>query len=103
MTTPPSIYYTAPPRILLGAGLIIWGILTNHSILAFALTLLVEGKHWLNWRWEFDLKGYSRAWILSLIVLAGTVIFQSFNLSGPAAFLGFLEWLPVIFLPLILV
>ena len=80
----------------------VWGALTNHALMALGAALLVEGRNWLNWRWRFDLRGYSRAWILSLMALAGTVGFHSLNLSGPAAILAFIEWLPLIFLPLIL-
>ena len=93
-------HYPGPPRLLLGVTLMVWGALTNHALIALGAALLVEGSNWLNWRWRFDLRGYSRAWILSLIALAGTVGFHSLNLSGPAAILAFIEWLPLIFLPL---
>ncbi|MGJ8725043.1 MAG: transglutaminase-like domain-containing protein [Roseibacillus sp.] len=95
-------HYPGPPRLLLGVTLLVWGALTNHGLMALGAALLIEGRNWLNWRWRFDLRGYSRAWILSLIALAGTVGFHSLNLSGPAAILAFIEWLPLIFLPLIL-
>ena len=95
-------HYPSPPRLLLGVSLMVWGALTHHGLFAITAALLVEGCHWLNWRWHFDLRGYSRAWILSLMALAGTVGFHSLNLSGPAALLAFIEWLPMIFLPLML-
>lgn len=95
-------HFPAPPRLLLGVTLLVWGALTNHALLAFGGALLIEGAHWLNWRWRFGLRGYSRAWILSLTALAGTVGFHSLNLTGPTAILAFIEWLPFIFLPLIL-
>lgn len=95
-------HFPGPPRLLLGATLMVWGALTNHALMALGAALLVEGSNWLNWRWRFDLRGYSRAWILSLMALAGTVGFHSLNLTGPAAMLAFIEWLPLIFLPLIL-
>lgn len=95
-------HFPSPPRLLLGVSLLVWGGLTNHPLIALGAALLVEGRHWLNWRWQFDLRGYSRAWILSLMALAGTVGFHSLNLSGPTAILAFIEWLPLIFLPLIL-
>lgn len=95
-------HYPGPPRLLLGVTLMVWGGLTNHALIALGAALLVEGRHWLNWRWRFDLRGYSRAWVLSLMALAGTVGFHSLNLTGPAAVLAFIEWLPLIFLPLIL-
>lgn len=95
-------HYPGPPRLLLGVTLMVWGYLTNHALLALGAALLVESRHWLNWRWQFDGRGYSRAWILCLMALAGTVGFHSLNLSGPTALLAFIEWLPFIFLPLIL-
>lgn len=102
MNSPCPTRYPGPPRLLLGVTLMAWGYLTNHALLALGAALLVEGSHWLNWRWRFDGRGYSRAWILSLTALAGTVGFHSLNLSGPTALLAFIEWLPMIFLPLML-
>ncbi|MBK1832535.1 transglutaminase-like domain-containing protein [Roseibacillus ishigakijimensis] len=102
MTTTSPSSYPAPPKFLLGLAVIIWGLLTDHLLTGLVTALLVEGRHWLNWRWQFKLRGYSRAWILSLIVLAGVVAYHSLNLSGPTAALAFIEWLPLIFLPLIL-
>lgn len=101
MTQQPT-HYQGPPRLLLGITLMVWGALTHHGLFAIGAALLVESCYWLNWRWRFDLRGYSRAWILSLMALAGTVGFHSLNLSGPTALLAFIEWLPMIFLPLIL-
>ncbi|WP_411846562.1 transglutaminase-like domain-containing protein [Roseibacillus persicicus] len=95
-------HFPSPPRLLLGVSLLVWGGLTDHPLFALGAAFLVEGCHWLNWRWKFDLRGYSRAWILSLMALAGTVGFHSLNLSGPTAILAFIEWLPLIFLPLML-
>lgn len=95
-------HYPAPPRLLLGISLMAWGGLNNHALIALLTALLVESRNWLNWRWDFRLKGYSRAWILTLIILAGTVAYHSLNLTGPTALLAFIEWLPLIFLPLIL-
>lgn len=95
-------HYPGPPRLLLGVTLMVWGALTHHGLIALGAALLVESSYWLNWRWRFDRRGYSRSWILSLMALAGTVGFHSLNLSGPAALLAFIEWLPIIFLPLML-
>ena len=95
-------FYPKPPRLLLGASVLVWGGLTNHALIALGASLLIEARHWINWRWNFEEKAYSQSWILSLIALAFTVIFHSLNAVGPTSFLLFLEWLPIIFLPLIL-
>lgn len=100
MSTP--LHYPQPPRLLVGTAVLVWGGLNNHALIALGAALLIEACHWVNWRWRFGGKGYSRAWVLSLIALTGTVGFHSLNAVGPAAFLSFLEWLPLIFLPLIL-
>ena len=44
-------HYPGPPRLLLGVTLMVWGYLTNHALLALGAALLVESRHWLNWRW----------------------------------------------------
>jgi hypothetical protein len=98
----PASQEIVPPRLLLGATVMVWGALTSHGIIAVAAALLIEARHWVNWRWRFGYTGYSRAWMLSLFALAGTVGYHSLNNLGPAALLNFLEWLPLIFLPLIL-
>lgn len=94
--------FPRPPRLLLGAAVVVWGGLTDHPFSALAAALLIEACHWLGWRWRFGRTGYSRAWILSLFALAGTVSYHSLNSTGPEALLSFLEVLPLIFLPLIL-
>lgn len=96
------LHYPKPPRLLIGASVLVWGGLTNQALFALAAALLIEASHWVNWRWRFGTKGYSRAWVLSLIALTGTVGLHSLNAVGPAAFLSFIESLPLIFLPLIL-
>lgn len=95
-------HYPAPPRLLLGTAILVWGGLTNHALSALGIAFLIEACHWVSWRWDFKDKGYSRAWILSLIILAATVGFHSLNHAGTAAMLAFVEWMPIIFLPLIL-
>lgn len=98
----PEQRFPKPPRLLLGVAVVVWGGLTNHPFSALAAALLIEACHWINWRWHFGRTGYSRAWILSLFALAGTVGYHSLNSTGPEAVLTFLQALPLIFLPLIL-
>ena len=102
MSTSTVPNHAVPPRLLLGAALLAWGALTHHPLIGLGAALLVESSNWISWRWQFNLRAYSRAWILSLIILAGVVGYYSLNITGPLAVLVFLQWLPLIFLPLIL-
>lgn len=92
-----------PPRGFLGAFLLIWGFQNSILPIAIPVTLAVEGSHFISWRWDFKEKGYTRAWVLSLIALVTTISSHLMNYTGPLSLLGFMSWLPIIFLPLILV
>ncbi|MEM9079807.1 MAG: transglutaminase domain-containing protein [Verrucomicrobiota bacterium] len=91
-----------PPRLLLGGAVLFWGAFTDHALTALAMALLIEGRHWLDWRWRFGATGYNRAWVLSLLGIAGLLTMLWLNAGGIVGLLGFIEWLPVLFLPLIL-
>ncbi|MDP0491680.1 MAG: transglutaminase domain-containing protein [Verrucomicrobiota bacterium JB023] len=91
-----------PPKLLLGTSLMVWGAFSAHALIALGAALLVESRHWLNWRWDFGEKGYVRAWVLSLVGLTLSIGWHALNGSRPDALLDFVRWLPVAFLPLIL-
>lgn len=89
-----------PPRLLLGAALLLWGAMTNRPLTGLFLALIVEGANWTRFRWNFDDTACSRAWRLttSIMIIAGALIW----LDGERYTLlpRLLGWLPLTLLPL---
>ena len=89
-----------PPRLLLGASLLFWGGMTDHSLIGLVLALLVEGAHWIRFRWSFEDTACSLAWRFSMIltVIGGTLIW----LDGDryTALPKLMIWIPVLLFPL---
>jgi hypothetical protein len=94
---------SAPPRLLLGATFLFWGGMHDQAVAGLIAAILVEGRHWVNLRWEFTDKGFARSWQLSVITLfvSALILLQKDNLKA-TDFLHFLSWLPFTMLPLIL-
>lgn len=92
----------APPRLLLGVALLYWGAVAQHPMIGLGCAFLVEARWWVDVRWKFGEKGFSRAWKLSvllLIVWGAWLWFQGESVSGV---FDLLIWLPLLFLPVLL-
>ncbi len=89
-----------PPRLLLGASLLLWGGMREHPFIGLLLALVVEAAHWTQTRWAFGNTALQRAWQLSvaLLLFTAVLIWLGGDLIDalPRAF----GWLPVILLPL---
>ncbi|MGJ8632418.1 MAG: transglutaminase-like domain-containing protein [Luteolibacter sp.] len=89
-----------PPRLLLGASLLFWGGMTDHAFIGLVLALLVEGAHWIRFRWSFGDTACSVAWRFSMMltVIGGTLIW----LDGDryTALPKLMIWIPVLLFPL---
>ena len=94
---------SAPPRLLLGAAFLFWGGMHDQAVAGLIAAALVEGRHWVNLRWDFTDKSFARSWQLSVIILilSALVLLQKDNLKAND-FLNLLSWLPFMMLPLIL-
>ena len=89
-----------PPRLLIGATLLFWGGMTDHAFMGLLLALLVEGAHWIHFRWNFEDSACSLAWRFSMMltIIGGTLIW----LDGDryTALPKLMIWIPVLFFPL---
>ncbi len=89
-----------PPRLILGASVLFWGAMTQHYLIGTALALIVEGAHWIRFRWDFDERACARAWRLTTVamLIAGTLVFLDGNPYD--ALPNLLVWMPPLLLPM---
>lgn len=89
-----------PPRFLLGAALLFWGVMTERVVPGLACALLVESPHWTRVRWNFGERAFLNAWRLSVLFLLVAMVLVLLNGARLNAMSIVFTWLPVILLPL---
>ncbi len=90
-----------PPRLLLGVTFLFWGSMVDQPLMGLMGALLVEARHWMSLRWKFGETGFARAWQLSLLILAITVVVKfGTEIDRVTSAIEVLTVLPLIFLPL---
>ena len=94
---------SAPPRLLLGVAFLFWGGMHDQAVAGLIAAVLIEGRYWVNLRWDFTTKAFARSWQLSVVILilSALALLQKDDLKA-IDFLNLLSWLPFIMLPLIL-
>jgi len=88
---------------LLGATLLFWGGMTGNSFVGLLLALLVESRHWLRIRWEFDDTACTRAWQITVILTSIVAAIIWLDGTRYTALPRLLTWLPALILPMQLV
>ncbi len=91
---------TPPPRFILGAALLFWGMMTGRWVTGAVLAIIVESAHWVKLRWEFDEKATDRAWKLTVVLLAISSVLILLEGSPYFALRALLTWLPPLLLPM---
>lgn len=89
-----------PPRFLLGAALLFWGVMTERVVPGLACAMLVEGAHWTRVRWNFGERAFLNAWRLSVLFLLVTMVLVLVNGARLDAMTIVFTWLPVVLMPL---
>jgi hypothetical protein len=89
-----------PPRLLLGSALLLWGALTDRSMVGLVLALVVEARNWTALRWDFDERAHIRAWRLVVLLIFVTLVFLWMDDVPLMAVPRLLGWLPALLLPL---
>jgi transglutaminase-like putative cysteine protease len=92
-----------PPRLLLGAALLLWGWRAEAPVLAITLALLLELSPWVGWRWQLRDKDIYRIVDFCTVVLAGWVVYAIAFQGTTHAVIVVLQGLPVIVFPLVAV
>ena len=91
-----------PPPLLLGAALLLWGWVWGPMWLAVPVALLVEGRRWVEQRWDFREVDYVRIWNVCMIFTLGMLTYNLFEAGLDETFYLAMQWLPILFLPLVL-
>ncbi|MEK7950532.1 transglutaminase-like domain-containing protein [Luteolibacter soli] len=89
-----------PPRFLLGAALLFWGVMTDRVVPGLACAMLVEGAQWTRVRWNFGERAFLNAWRLSVLLLVVVMMLVLLNGARLATMSIVFTWLPVVLLPL---
>ncbi len=94
---------SAPPRLLLGVAFLFWGGMHDQAVAGLIAAVLIEGRYWVNLRWDFTTKAFARSWQLSvfILILSALALLQKDDLKA-IDFLNLLSWLPFMMLPLVL-
>lgn len=92
-----------PPRLLLGASLLFWSGMIGHPLVGLLCAVLVEGRAWFSVRWDFGERAFIRTWTSSVVLLILGFAWNWMDGAGTSSLFRVLSWLPVYFLPLILV
>jgi hypothetical protein len=88
------------PPLLIGAGLVFWGLLTGHYVLGLLAAVFLEGFHFIDTRWELSQKDYFRVWDFCTAVFAALFVYFYASREITASAFAFMQWLPIIFLPI---
>ena len=89
-----------PPPLLLGVGTVIWGFYCNQLVLSVMLAGLIEGLSALNIRLDLSDTDFRRILTFSAVGFIALAAYFLVRYSLREAFLGFLQWLPLIVLPM---
>ncbi len=89
------------PPFLMGASLLFWGWQTGNLILAAGTAAILEGSRLFKSRWEFSPEDFNRVADLCTVFFFGIVIYFIFKKNDRQVILIVLQWLPLIFLPIV--
>jgi hypothetical protein len=88
------------PPLLIGAGLLFWGLLTGHYVLGLVAAVFLEGVRFIDTRWELTEKDYRHVWDFCMAVFAALFIYFYASREITTSAFAFMQWLPLIFLPI---
>jgi len=77
--------------------------MTGNSFIGLMLALMVECRHWVRLRWDFDDVACSRAWQISVILTSIAALLIWLDGTRYTALPRLLTWLPPLLLPMQLV
>lgn len=88
-----------PPRLLAGVTLLYWGAMTGEAFIALIIAVLLEGKNWVKWSWEFDNAAYVKAFQVSLGLLGLVLLLVWLDEINQNSLYQVMKWFPLCFLP----
>ncbi len=88
-----------PPRLLAGVTLMYWGGMTGEALVALIIAVLLEGKNWVKWSWDFDSAAYVKAFQVSLGLLGLVLLMVWLDEINHNSLYQVMKWFPLCFLP----
>jgi transglutaminase-like putative cysteine protease len=73
--------------------------MSGRPLIGLVCALLVEARHWVPWRWDFDDNGCARAWQLATLMTAMSAVLLMLEGSRYTALPDLLTWIPVLMIP----
>lgn len=89
-----------PPRLLAGVTLLYWGAMTGQAFVALIIAVLLEGKNWVKWSWDFDDASYVKAFQMSLGLLGFVLFMVWLDDVDRNSLYQVMKWFPLCFLPI---
>jgi hypothetical protein len=88
-----------PPRLLAGLTLLYWGAMTGEAFIALIIAVLLEGKNWVKWNWDFKAAAYVKAFQASLGIVGLVLLLVWLNEINQNSLFQVIKWFPLCFLP----
>lgn len=89
------------PPLLIGCAVIFWGIQTDNPLVGGLLGLVLEGRHVVKTRFDFDTEDFVKISDLSSLLLLGSVALVLLNYEATSFLRLTTGWLPLTLSPLI--
>ncbi|MGJ8657512.1 MAG: transglutaminase-like domain-containing protein [Akkermansiaceae bacterium] len=99
MASDSTLSALAPPRLLAGITLLYWGAMTGEAFIALIIAVLLEGKNWVKWSWDFDAAAYVKAFQVSLGLLGLVLLMVWLDEINRDSLYHVMKWFPLCFLP----
>ena len=90
-------------RYLQFAAVMLWGIQTDLLYFALPMGILLEARFFVNRRWALARQDFYRIADLTTVVMGALILFLFLNRIRYPFITTLVEWLPVIFFPLVVV
>ena len=91
------------PMLLMGAVLVFWGWRTGHLVAALVLAVALEGARVMRARLNWGDREMRRVWDLTVLLCVAAAVFCYVSWEVSEALLTFLQWLPMVFFPMMAV
>ncbi|MCP4020408.1 MAG: hypothetical protein GY729_01080, partial [Desulfobacteraceae bacterium] len=88
------------PSFFIGLAILFWGWQSGFLWAALIMAPIIEGARFVKSKWDFSSDDFNKVIDLSTVLLAGTIV-VALTLKPERAIIILLNWLPVIFFPVI--
>lgn len=99
MQSEPISNALVPPRLLAGVSVLYWGAMTGEAFIALIIAVLLEGKNWVKFSWDFDDSAYVKAFQVSLGLLGLVLLLVWLDEINRNSLYEVIKWFPLCLLP----